>query len=32
LDSNSNPFFYFSSQVNKCMCGNFKSNHAIMSI
>jgi hypothetical protein len=28
----SNSFFYFSNQVNKCMCGNFKFNHAIMSI
>jgi hypothetical protein len=31
-NSNSNPFHYFSNQVNKCMCGNFKSNHAIRSI
>jgi hypothetical protein len=31
-NSNSNHFHYFSNQVNKCMCGNFKSNHAIRQI
>jgi hypothetical protein len=31
-NSNSHPSYYFSNQTNKCMCGNFKSNHPIRSI